>query len=267
MPNKPTDILNQICDKKRADLVIQKQSISINDLETTIQNQKMPRGFHQALKNKIANGQYGLIAEIKKASPSHGLIRPDFNPAQHAKGYEAGGATCLSILTDMPYFQGCADYLIEAKAACTLPVLRKDFMIDPYQVFEARAMGADCILLIMAALDDALAAELEACATSLGMDVLVETHNLEELNRALKLKSQLIGVNNRNLKTLSIDIETSIELESHIPTGYTIISESGLKTSDDLAYISKAGINGFLIGESLMKQDDVELATRKILSA
>jgi indole-3-glycerol phosphate synthase len=227
--------------------------------------QTPPRGFRAALDAKAATG-FGLIAEVKKASPSKGLIRADFDPPAHARAYQAGGAACLSVLTDAPYFQGHEDYMIAARAACALPVLRKDFMVDPWQVLEARAIGADAILVIMAALDDALAAEIEETALSLGMDVLVETHDAEEFERALKLRSRLIGVNNRNLKDFTVDFARTYELVDRAPEGCTFIAESGLGSYADLLAMSKHGVRCFLVGESLMRQADVEVATRTLLT-
>ncbi|WP_029008206.1 indole-3-glycerol phosphate synthase TrpC [Azospirillum halopraeferens] len=261
-----SDVLTRICDDKRALVAARKFARPAADVEALARNAPPPRGFAAALTRAVAEGRYGLIAEIKKASPSKGIIRADFDPPALARAYALGGATCLSVLTDEPYFHGRDEYLVAARAAVPLPVLRKDFMVDTYQVAEARALGADCILLIMAALDDARAADLAAAARHWGMDVLVEVHDRPELDRALTLDADLIGVNNRNLKTLSIDLATTEDLAPHVPAGRTLVAESGLNGPADLARMAAAGARCFLVGESLMRQDDVAAATRALLA-
>ncbi|WP_374530638.1 indole-3-glycerol phosphate synthase TrpC [Novosphingobium sp.] len=259
-----TDKLTEICDTKRGEVAVRKPLASLSDLDARAAAQTAPRGFRAALEAKAATG-YALIAEIKKASPSKGLIRADFDPPAHARAYQAGGAACLSILTDAPYFQGHEDYLVAARAACDLPVLRKDFMVDPWQVAEARAIGADAILIIVAALDHALMAEIEAAANERGMDVLVEVHNEAEMERAARLKSRLIGVNNRDLKRFVTDIATTERLAPLAPEGTLLVSESGINSHADLVRLSACGARTFLVGESLMRQADVEAATRALL--
>ncbi|HEV2551490.1 MAG TPA: indole-3-glycerol phosphate synthase TrpC [Stellaceae bacterium] len=260
-----SDVLARIlADKRRAvDVAISTRGIDV--LEAEAAKAPPPRGFIAALERAHTAHRYGLIAEIKRASPSHGLIRADFDPATLARSYAEGGAACLSVLTDEPYFQGKAEHLIAARAVVAIPVLRKDFIIDPYQVAEARAMGADCILLIMAALSDAEAIALEAAAHRRGMDVLVEVHDGEELRRALRLKTRLVGINNRNLKTLKTDLAVTEALAPLLPKDRILVSESGLNTPADLARMARVGARTFLIGEALMRQRDVAAATRALL--
>jgi len=239
--------------------------ISAALMDTHLAAQSPPRGFRRALDAAVAAGGYGLIAEIKKASPSKGLIREDFDPPAHARDYEAGGASCLSVLTDEPYFRGHEEYLIAARAACTLPVLRKDFMIDPWQVTEARAIGADAILIIVAALDDVQMRDIEQAAIEHGMDVLVEVHDAAELERAMALQSRLIGVNNRDLRDFTVDFNRTYELVGRAPEECTFVAESGLGSHADLAAMAAHGVRCFLIGEALMRQADVAAATRAML--
>jgi indole-3-glycerol phosphate synthase len=260
-----SNILDRILETKRADVAARKATIPISTIDARIHVQTPPRGFRAALDARAATG-HALVAEIKKASPSKGLIREDFDPPAHARAYQAGGAACLSVLTDERWFQGADDYLTAAREACDLPVLRKDFMVDPWQVPESRALGADAILLIMAALDDGLLAEIEASANDCGMDVLVEVHDEREMERAMKLKSRLIGVNNRDLRDFTVDFARTWELIGKAPKGCTFVAESGLSTRADLDAMAAHGVHCFLIGEALMRQADVEAATRAMIA-
>jgi indole-3-glycerol phosphate synthase len=260
------DTLARIATDKREHIARRKAARSLGRIEGAAREASPPRGFAGRLAAALAAGRYGLIAEIKKASPSKGLIRADFDPASLALAYRDGGATCLSVLTDEPYFQGKDEYLIAARAAVELPVLRKDFMLDPYQIAESRALGADAVLLIMAALDDGQASELHAAASGWGMDVLVEVHDEAELARALRLPARLIGINNRNLKTLAVDLSVAERLVPQAGAGRLVVAESGLSSSADLARMARAGASIFLIGESLMREADVAAATRRLLA-
>lgn len=261
------DVLARICADKREHVAACKKRRPLGALAAAARLADAPRGFAGALAGAISGGRYGLIAEIKRASPSKGVIRADFDPAALAQAYARGGAACLSVLTDAPYFQGADVHLAEARQAAALPVLRKDFMLDPYQIVESRALGADAVLLILAALDDGQAKELERAAAELGMDALAEVHDRRELERALDLDARLIGVNNRNLKTLAVDLATTEDLAPHVPDGRILVSESGLETASDLARMAAVGAHCFLIGEALMRKPDVEAATRALFAA
>ncbi|MEP0190940.1 MAG: indole-3-glycerol phosphate synthase TrpC [Erythrobacter sp.] len=259
--------LEEICANKREEVAARKTATNVMTLEEQASQRTAPRGFEAALRRASDEG-FGLIAEIKRASPSKGLIREDFDPPSHARDYEAGGAACLSVLTDAHYFHGHEDYLVDARAACDLPVLRKDFMVDPWQCLEARSIGADAILVIVAALDDGVMREIENAALDLGMDVLVEVHDEVELERAVtQLKSRLIGVNNRNLKTFTTDLATTERLAPTTPEGSLLVGESGISTHDDCKRLARAGVRTFLVGESLMRASDIALATRELLGA
>ena len=260
-----TDKLAEICATKRDEVAARKSATSLATLHERAAAQTAPRGFEAALRREAEHG-FALIAEIKRASPSKGLIRADFDPADHARAYQAGGATCLSVLTDAPYFQGHEDYLVAARTACDLPVIRKDFMIDPWQCAEARAIGADAILIIVAALDDSQMAEIEAAAREQGMDVLVEVHDEAEMARTQGLQSRLIGVNNRDLKRFVTDLGVTERLAPLVPVGTLLVGESGINTHADIQRLSAHGTRTFLVGESLMREPDITAATRRLLT-
>jgi indole-3-glycerol phosphate synthase len=255
-----SDILRKILDVKADEIAAAKKHRALaslrREVETDTESRAQIRGFEAAMRAKIAAGQAAVIAEVKKASPSKGVLRPDFKPADIATSYAAHGAACLSVLTDVQFFQGAPAYLQQARAACAIPALRKDFMIDPYQVYEARSWGADCILLIVAALDHGLMAELEACAHELGMGVLVEVHDAAELTAALRLKTALLGINNRNLRTFETSLSTTVDLLPRIAPDKLVITESGIITGDDVKRMRDAGVNGFLVGEAFMRATD-----------
>ena len=260
-----SDVLARICSAKREHVARTRAALPLRMLEARAKAAAPTRGFAAALSAAASGGRFPLIAEIKKASPSRGLIRKDFDPSALARTYQRAGAACLSVLTDMPYFQGRDDDLVAARGSSDLPVLRKDFMIDPYQIVESRALGADCVLLIMAALDDGLAAELEDTALDVGLDVLVEVHDEAEFARAMRLESPLVGINNRNLRTLDVDLATAEAILPQLPVDRLAVAESGIRSIDDLKRFWALGARAFLVGESLMRQPDVESATRSLL--
>ena len=263
-----SDILNKICDVKVQEVAAAKKAIPLTEMRRDAESRVSTRDFVGAIRGKIAKGQAGVIAEVKKASPSKGVIRADFDPADIAQSYMVGdgkiSAACLSVLTDRQFFQGQPDYLKQARASTLLPVLRKDFMIDPYQIYESRVMGADCVLLIAACLDDAQMAEMEQIAFNLDMDVLVEVHDGEELQRALKLKTPLVGINNRNLRTFEVDIQTTIALKKDVPADRLLVTESGILTQADVQTLRGAGINAFLVGEAFMRAPEPGEALAKL---
>ncbi|QLH40329.1 MAG: indole-3-glycerol phosphate synthase TrpC [Defluviicoccus sp.] len=259
-------VLAKICETKRIEIASRKAEQPFSALEAATRSASPPRGFETRLRQTVEDGRFGLITEIKRASPSKGLIRADFDPPSLARAYAAGGATCLSVLTDKPYFQGDDTYLAAARAEVALPVLRKDFMLDPWQIVEARAISTDCVLLILAAIDDGCARELAAVARQYGMDVLVEVHDEAELQRALALEASMIGINNRNLKTLSVDLAVTEALASMVPPDRLLVGESGIATRADLDRLAAVGSHCFLVGESLMREPDVGVATRRLLT-
>ena len=261
-----SDILNRILARKAEEIEQRSRVRPLDELRARALQQPPTRGFIEAIRRKHAAGEAAVIAEVKKASPSKGLIRKDFNPAQIARSYEAGGAACLSVLTDVDFFQGSNLYLSEARSACRLPVIRKDFIVDPYQVYEARMIGADCILLIVAALEDAQMIELANLAGELGMDVLVEVHDIDELERALQTDCELIGVNNRNLRTFEVSLDTTLALKDAVPRDRVLVTESGIATRADVALMRAAGVDTFLIGETFMREADPGAALKRLFA-
>lgn len=260
-----SDILNKILAVKADEVAAAKKYRDLASLRREAEASREPvRGFENSLRKNIAAGRAGVIAEVKKASPSKGVLREDFRPAEIAASYEAGGASCLSVLTDVHFFQGATEYLQQARAACTLPVIRKDFIVDMYQVYEARAMGADAILLIVAALDHGLMAELEACALELGMDVLVESHDGDELAAALKLRTRLVGINNRNLRTFETSLNTTLGLLPRVPADKLVVTESGIMVPDDVKHMRDANVHAFLVGEAFMRAPDPGAELRRL---
>jgi len=260
------DILKKIVHRKAEEVAERTARLPLRQLMESLAGLAQPRGFVSAIEAKIRAGEAAVIAEVKKASPSKGVIREDFCPADIARSYEQGGAACLSVLTDMDFFQGADAYLKEARAACALPVLRKDFMIDPYQVYEARAMGADCILLIVACLEDTRLRELSALAAELGLDVLVEVHDADELARALLLDTRLIGINNRNLRTFETSLQTTIDLLAQIPEDRIVVTESGIHTHEDVALMRQNSVHSFLVGEAFMRADEPGKKLRELFT-
>lgn len=258
------NLLDKICSEKRALVAELSSKTSFQEIDSLARSAPPPRGFERSLHNRLANGEIGLITEMKKASPSAGLLQPDYSPAQIARSYEEAGADCLSVLTDTNYFQGRNDDLAAARQACSLPALRKDFMVDPWQIAESRALGADCILIIMAAVDDAMAHTLHNAACDYGMDILIESHNEEELHRALQLPSGMIGINNRNLQTLQIDLATTEKLAPLVPSNRLLVCESGIKDNADINRMRAANAHCFLIGESILKQANHESAVKNL---
>jgi indole-3-glycerol phosphate synthase len=265
--NNPPDILQKILARKAEEVAERRSRTPLEELRRSAEEADAPRGFVRALRNKVESGAAAVIAEIKKASPSKGVMRPDFRPADIARSYAGHGAACLSVLTDRDFFQGSEAYLQEARSACSLPVLRKDFMIDPYQVFEARAIGADCILLIVAALRDGTMRELSDVAIDLGMDVLVEVHDASELERALRLDLPLIGINNRNLRTFETRLDTTLDLLERIPPGRLVVTESGIHTPEDVSLMRRHGVNTFLVGEAFMTAEDPGLRLQALFAS